>query len=161
MVARMWAHIGGGLAVLLASGAVAASPARTQPSACGGDHWSYPNPIAFLSRGQCMIGRSLRHFKKLVRVRFSPAAGSPKTASNALLHHMAYFVVTEELRDRLSASAPARIVNTASAAHQGARLDFDDLRLAKSFGPMKAYASFATFFSRVNSPAGCKRGGHR
>jgi NAD(P)-dependent dehydrogenase (short-subunit alcohol dehydrogenase family) len=86
-----------------------------------------------------MIGRSLRHFKKLVRVRFSPAAGSPKTASNALLHHMAYFVVTEELRGSLSASAPARIVNTASAAHQGARLDFDDLRLAKSFGPMKAY----------------------
>jgi NAD(P)-dependent dehydrogenase (short-subunit alcohol dehydrogenase family) len=35
--------------------------------------------------------------------------------------------------------SPARIVNSASAAHQGARLDFDDLQLAKSFGPMKAY----------------------
>jgi NAD(P)-dependent dehydrogenase (short-subunit alcohol dehydrogenase family) len=55
------------------------------------------------------------------------------------LNHMAYFVVTEGLRERLLASAPARIVNTASAAHQGARLDFDDLQLAKSFGPMKAY----------------------
>jgi NAD(P)-dependent dehydrogenase (short-subunit alcohol dehydrogenase family) len=43
------------------------------------------------------------------------------------------------LRERLLASAPARIVNTASAAHQGARLDFDDLQLAKSFGAMKAY----------------------
>src|SRR3984893_2953004 len=26
-----------------------------------------------------------------------------------------------------------------AGAHQGARLDFDDLQLAKSFGPMKAY----------------------
>jgi NAD(P)-dependent dehydrogenase (short-subunit alcohol dehydrogenase family) len=55
------------------------------------------------------------------------------------LNHMAYFVITEELRGRLLASAPARIVSTASAAHQGARLDFDDLQLAKSFGSMKAY----------------------
>ena len=55
------------------------------------------------------------------------------------LNHMAYFVVTEGLRERLLASAPARIVNTASAAHQGARLDFDDLQSAKGFGAMKAY----------------------
>jgi arylsulfatase A-like enzyme len=55
------------------------------------------------------------------------------------LNHMAYFVVTQGLRGRLVASAPARVVCTASAAHQGARLDFDDLQLAKSFGPMKAY----------------------
>ena len=36
------------------------------------------------------------------------------------LNHMAYFVVTEGLRERLLASSPARIVNSASAAHQGA-----------------------------------------
>jgi NAD(P)-dependent dehydrogenase (short-subunit alcohol dehydrogenase family) len=55
------------------------------------------------------------------------------------LNHMAYFVITEGLREQLLASAPARIVSTASAAHQGARLDFDDLQLAKSFSAMKAY----------------------
>jgi NAD(P)-dependent dehydrogenase (short-subunit alcohol dehydrogenase family) len=33
----------------------------------------------------------------------------------------------------------ARVVSTASAAHQGARLDFDDLQLAMSFSAMKAY----------------------
>lgn len=55
------------------------------------------------------------------------------------LNHMAYFVVTEGLRERLLAAAPARIVNTASAAHQRARLDFDDLQMAKDFGAMKAY----------------------
>ena len=53
------------------------------------------------------------------------------------LNHMAYFVVTAGLRERLS--VPARIINTASAAHQGATLDLDDLQSAKSFGAMKAY----------------------
>jgi short chain dehydrogenase len=52
---------------------------------------------------------------------------------------MAYFVVTQGLRERLVASAPARVVNTASAAHQGASLEFDDLQLTESFGAMKAY----------------------
>jgi hypothetical protein len=52
------------------------------------------------------------------------------------LNHMAYFVATRGLRD--VASAPARVVSTASAAHQGATVDFDDLQLAKTFGPMKA-----------------------
>ena len=55
------------------------------------------------------------------------------------LNHMAYFVVTEGLRERLSASGPARIINTASAAHRGATLDFDDLQSAKRFRDIKAY----------------------
>jgi NAD(P)-dependent dehydrogenase (short-subunit alcohol dehydrogenase family) len=56
------------------------------------------------------------------------------------LNHMAYFVLTGGLRKRLLASRPARIINTASAAHQGAILDFDDLQSAKNFGAMKAYS---------------------
>src|ERR1700738_2575946 len=56
------------------------------------------------------------------------------------LNHMSYFVVTEGLRERLLASSPARIINTASAAHQGATLDFEDLQSAKNFGAMKAYS---------------------
>ncbi|HWW29770.1 MAG TPA: SDR family oxidoreductase [Steroidobacteraceae bacterium] len=55
------------------------------------------------------------------------------------INHMAYFVLTQGLRERLLASAPARIVNTASAAHQGAKLDFDDLQAAHGFSPMRAY----------------------
>ncbi|SRR5579871_5056880 len=54
-------------------------------------------------------------------------------------NHMAYFVLTRELRERLIASAPARIVNTASAAHIGRRLDFDDLQLTRGFSTMTAY----------------------
>lgn len=54
-------------------------------------------------------------------------------------NHMAYFVLTHELRERLVASAPARIVNTASRAHMGHVLDFDDLQLAKGYRIMRAY----------------------
>jgi NAD(P)-dependent dehydrogenase (short-subunit alcohol dehydrogenase family) len=54
-------------------------------------------------------------------------------------NHMAYFVLTHELRERLVASAPARIVNTASAAHIGRSLDFDDLQLARKYRTMTAY----------------------
>jgi NAD(P)-dependent dehydrogenase (short-subunit alcohol dehydrogenase family) len=55
------------------------------------------------------------------------------------LNHMAYLVMTAGLRERLLASGPARIINTASAAHQGATLDFDDLQSTKSYGARKAY----------------------
>ena len=55
------------------------------------------------------------------------------------LNHMAYFVVTAGLRERLLASGAARIINTASAAHEGATLDFDNLQSAKGFGAVKAY----------------------
>ncbi|MBV9108204.1 MAG: SDR family oxidoreductase [Gemmatimonadetes bacterium] len=54
-------------------------------------------------------------------------------------NHMAYFVLTHELRGSLIASAPARIVNTASRAHVGHALDFDDLQLAKRYSIMTAY----------------------
>src|SRR5439155_7716249 len=55
------------------------------------------------------------------------------------LNHMAYFVLTHGLRDRLLASAPARVVNTASNAHRRARLDFDDLQSAHGYIGFKAY----------------------
>ena len=55
------------------------------------------------------------------------------------LNHMAYFVLTEALRDRLVASAPARIVSTSSAAHQGMKLDFSDLQSAKSYNGLRVY----------------------
>jgi NAD(P)-dependent dehydrogenase (short-subunit alcohol dehydrogenase family) len=45
------------------------------------------------------------------------------------------FVLTEGLRERILVSRPARIINTASAAHQDATLDFDDLQSAKNTGP--------------------------
>ncbi|HEX9013221.1 MAG TPA: SDR family oxidoreductase [Anaerolineaceae bacterium] len=45
------------------------------------------------------------------------------------LNHLAYFLLTNLLLERLQASAPARIVNVASAAHSFGKLDFDDLEV--------------------------------
>src|SRR5579872_4137942 len=55
------------------------------------------------------------------------------------LNHMAYFVLTEALREKLIDSAPARIVSTSSSAHQGASLDFSDLQSAKSYNGFRVY----------------------
>ena len=57
------------------------------------------------------------------------------------LNHMSYFVLTQALRDRLLAAAPARIVNTASNAHRNGHLDFDDLQSAKGYKSSAAYGT--------------------
>jgi NAD(P)-dependent dehydrogenase (short-subunit alcohol dehydrogenase family) len=56
------------------------------------------------------------------------------------LNHMAYFLLTAALRDKLAASAPARIVLTASNAHQAAKLDLNDLQSARDYSGWRAYA---------------------
>jgi NAD(P)-dependent dehydrogenase (short-subunit alcohol dehydrogenase family) len=55
------------------------------------------------------------------------------------VNHMAYFVLTNRLKERLVAAAPARIVNTASDAHRGNTLDFDDLQSARRYRALTAY----------------------
>jgi NAD(P)-dependent dehydrogenase (short-subunit alcohol dehydrogenase family) len=55
------------------------------------------------------------------------------------LDHMAYFVLTEALREKLIASAPARIVSTSSGAHQGVSLDFSDLQSANGYKMFGVY----------------------
>jgi NAD(P)-dependent dehydrogenase (short-subunit alcohol dehydrogenase family) len=54
-------------------------------------------------------------------------------------NHMSYFVVTLGLADRLRATPGARVVSTASDAHKGARLDFDDLQSAKHYRGFPVY----------------------
>jgi NAD(P)-dependent dehydrogenase (short-subunit alcohol dehydrogenase family) len=55
-------------------------------------------------------------------------------------NHMSYFALTLGLLDRLAASRPARVVNTASAAHTRAVLDFDDLQGERYFTAFAAYS---------------------
>jgi len=57
------------------------------------------------------------------------------------LNHMAYFVLTAGLVGRLAASAPARVINTASNAHRRGRLDLDDLQSVRSYRPFVAYGT--------------------
>ncbi|MEN8181871.1 MAG: SDR family NAD(P)-dependent oxidoreductase, partial [Myxococcota bacterium] len=56
------------------------------------------------------------------------------------VNHLAYFLLTRLLLERLKESAPARVVNVASDAHRGAgRLDFDDLESRRRYSPMRVY----------------------
>ena len=55
-------------------------------------------------------------------------------------NHMSYFLLTHGLRERLLASAPARVVNTSSAAHRRADLDFDDLQSTRGYRGFMAYS---------------------
>jgi NAD(P)-dependent dehydrogenase (short-subunit alcohol dehydrogenase family) len=50
------------------------------------------------------------------------------------VNHLAPFLLSTLLLDRLRASTPARIVTTSSAAHEGARIPFDDLNAQRSYG---------------------------
>jgi NAD(P)-dependent dehydrogenase (short-subunit alcohol dehydrogenase family) len=54
-------------------------------------------------------------------------------------NHMAYFLLTQGLHERLLGGAPARVINTASDAHRRATLDFDDLQSARDYAGLKAY----------------------
>ena len=50
------------------------------------------------------------------------------------LNHLNYFVLTNELLDILKASAPSRIVNVSSDAHQGSSLDLNDVEFKQGYG---------------------------
>lgn len=55
------------------------------------------------------------------------------------VNHLAPFLLTNLLLDRLEAAAPSRIVTTSSVAHRGMKIDFDDLQMSKSYGGIRAY----------------------
>jgi NAD(P)-dependent dehydrogenase (short-subunit alcohol dehydrogenase family) len=55
------------------------------------------------------------------------------------INHLAPYLLTTLLLDRVKSSTPARIVNVASIAHNQARLDYENLQGEKEFKPYRVY----------------------
>lgn len=55
------------------------------------------------------------------------------------LNHLAAFLLTNLLLDRLKGSAPARIVTVSSGAHTAGHIDFDDLQAERNYSGLRAY----------------------
>ena len=74
----------------------------------------------------------------VVNLRYSTTVDGVETVF--AVNHLAYFLLTLLLLDRLKASGPARIVNVASEAHRFARtIDFDDLGHERRYRGMRVY----------------------
>lgn len=56
------------------------------------------------------------------------------------INHLAHFLLTTRLLDRLVDSAPSRVITVASIGHRRGTLDFDDLGFARGYGIMRAYS---------------------
>ncbi len=56
------------------------------------------------------------------------------------INHLAYFLLTGLLLDRLKAAAPSRIVNVASGAHRGIKPRLDDLESRRRYRAFEVYS---------------------
>lgn len=143
-LARMGARI-----VMIARSERRAKATLARLSACGPGqahrvHYADLTRICEMKRAASEISQSEARIDVLVNnagaIFAAPQLTEDGIERTFALNHMAYFVVTEGLRERLIASAPARIVNTASVMHTSAVLDFGDLQSLKKYAPLKAYA---------------------
>ncbi|HEX8185779.1 MAG TPA: SDR family oxidoreductase [Blastocatellia bacterium] len=57
------------------------------------------------------------------------------------INHLGYFLLTNLLLDLVKKSAPARIINVASAAYRFGAIDFDDLQSEKNYRSMVIYSN--------------------
>ena len=76
----------------------------------------------------------------------SAGTGTPDTSTadglerTFALNHLAPFLLTHLLLERLTLSAPARVVTVASNAQAQGRIDFDDLQGLMSYSGSRAYS---------------------
>ena len=73
-----------------------------------------------------------------VRDRHLSADGFESTFA---VNHLAPFLLTNLLLDRLRENAPARIVNVSSGVHGSGRIDLDDLQMERRFDGWAAYCN--------------------
>lgn len=132
--------------------AVARDPGRTGdfvaglPRAARGSHQAYVGDLSLVSEAR-RVGREIAGDIVRLDVLVNNAGGvfaRREVTSEGLertfaLNHMAYFVMTGELLDRLKAAPQGRVVSTASRMHSGAKLDFDDLQAERGYSAIAAY----------------------
>jgi NAD(P)-dependent dehydrogenase (short-subunit alcohol dehydrogenase family) len=56
------------------------------------------------------------------------------------VNHLAPFLLTHLLRERLAETAPSRVITVSSEAHKRGRINFDDLQGQQHYNGLKAYA---------------------
>jgi NAD(P)-dependent dehydrogenase (short-subunit alcohol dehydrogenase family) len=113
------------------------------PGVAHGVHYADLTRIAEMKRVAAEIAGTEQRIDVLIN-NAGALFGSRRVTEDGLectfaLNHTSYFVMTYGLRERLVASAPARVVNTSSDAHKGKKIDFDDLQNARDYRGFKAY----------------------
>lgn len=117
---------------------------QSGPGAAHSIHYAELSRLAEMKRVAAEIAAAEPRIDVLINNAGALFASRQVTADGLELtfatNHVAYFVVTHGLRPSLQAAAPgARVVNTASDAHKGNQLDFNDLQSAKDYSGFKVY----------------------
>lgn len=115
--------------------------------AAGGEAQLFVADLASLESVRGLAAEALQRFGRLhVLVNNAGAWNSRRTTTadgfetTIGVNHLAHFLLTRLLLDRLKASAPARVVNVSSGAQMMGRIDLEDLQLERRFGGQRAYA---------------------
>jgi NAD(P)-dependent dehydrogenase (short-subunit alcohol dehydrogenase family) len=114
------------------------------PGAAHGVHYADLSRLAEMKRAAAEIAAEEPRIDVLIN-NAGALFGSRQVTADGLertfaTNHMAYFVLTHGLRSSLLAAAPtARVINTASDAHKGNKLDFSDLQSARDYRGFKVY----------------------
>ena len=121
---------------------------------------------AFRDSGHAIHYADLSHLSEMKRVAAEPRINVLINNAGAMFNsrqvtgdgleltfatnHMAYFVVTEGLLNRLGPGS--RIVNTSSDAHRGAKLDFNDLQNERGYGGFGGHKKSALSENSTEGP---------